>query len=136
MFPNGRAGVGLLLLRVVAAIGLAWYGYGYLQLSLQDHTSTTLVVAIIDLATGLALLVGYLTPVAATFGVLLNFGGAFGLSLSSKHVPWETRLSAAFIAILALALFCLGPGAFSVDAKRHGHREITIPQKQMDPPDQ
>lgn len=127
MFPDGWAGLGLLLLRVAAAIGLAWYGYA--QLTWHIPTFATLAVATTALASGFALLLGYLTPVAAILGAVTNFVEAYGLSITSGPVSWEERLNFTFAVVIAIALLCLGPGAFSIDALRHGRREIIIPQK-------
>lgn len=127
MFPDGWAGLGLLLLRVAAAIGLAWYGYA--QLTWHIPTLTTQVVATTALASGFALLFGYLTPIAAVLAAATNFVDAFGWTITSRPVIWEARLNSTFVVIIAIALLCLGPGAFSLDALRHGRREIIIPQK-------
>lgn len=131
MFPDGWAGLGLLLLRVAAAIGLAWYGY--MLLTWQGATPATLVVATTSLASSFALLLGYLTPIAASLGVITNLWEAFGWSLPFRQVIWEDRLNCAFAVIIAIALLCLGPGAFSLDALRYGRREIVIPQKPRSP---
>ena len=131
MFPDGWAGLGLLLLRVAAGIGLAWYGY--MLLTWQGPTRATLVVAMISLMSGIALLFGYLTPIAAALGAITNLWEAFGWSLPFRQVIWEDRLNFAFAVAIAIALLCLGPGAFSLDALRYGRREIVIPQKHRSP---
>jgi len=126
MFPDGWAGLGLLLLRIAAAIGLAWYGYTLL--TWHGPTLATLIVATTSLASSFALLFGYLTPAAAALGVITNLWEVFGWSLPFRPVLWEDKLNYAFAVIIAIALLCLGPGAFSLDALRYGRREIVIPK--------
>jgi hypothetical protein len=41
---------------------------------------------------------------------------------------FDARLSAILAAIMAAAIVFLGPGAFSLDARMFGRREIIIPQ--------
>jgi hypothetical protein len=41
----------------------------------------------------------------------------------------DVRLRSLCSGIIALALFCLGPGAYSIDARRYGRREIVIPRR-------
>jgi uncharacterized membrane protein YphA (DoxX/SURF4 family) len=80
-------------------------------------------------ASGVAILAGFLTPVA---GVLVTFICS-GMTFSWLPVPRpnliDTRLSAFLAAGVAAALVFLGPGAFSVDARLFGRREIVIPPK-------
>jgi uncharacterized membrane protein YphA (DoxX/SURF4 family) len=75
---------------------------------------------------GLGLVAGFLTPGAAA-GVSVSIlaiaasTAPFGASLAA---PWE---GAWFVALDALALAMLGPGAHSIDAWLFGRREIVIP---------
>jgi len=87
---------------------------------------TALIVASVSFATGLCLLLGVITPIASliiAFGtVAYHFFGITipgGLDVSNFLV---LRITA-----LALAIACLGPGAFSFDARIFGRREIHIP---------
>jgi len=81
-------------------------------------------------ATGAALLAGILTPIA---GLLAGFG-AIGCGFSFLPSPAvsnliDSKLVVLLIAIVAAAIVCLGPGAFSVDARLFGRREIIIPRR-------
>jgi len=40
-----------------------------------------------------------------------------------------TLMTAALFAVIALAVICLGPGAYSLDARLFGRREIIIPTR-------
>lgn len=63
---------------------------------------------------GALLLLGFFTPIAGVASGLavLLLGGA---------------LPRVFVGIVALAVVLLGPGAFSVDSRLFGRREIVIP---------
>jgi len=92
-----------------------------------NHTNATRAAALIALVSGVLLLVGVLTPLAS---LLVASGGA-GIALSwlpaSLSNVFDARLSAMFVAIIAAALVFLGPGAFSLDSRLFGRREIIIP---------
>ncbi|HTA44946.1 MAG TPA: hypothetical protein VK789_21000 [Bryobacteraceae bacterium] len=79
------------------------------------------------LAAGSLLLVGFLTPVAA---VIAAAGAlAVGLSLLPACSPnfLDSKSSFIFAFTILVAIAGLGPGAFSVDARIFGRREIIIP---------
>jgi uncharacterized membrane protein YphA (DoxX/SURF4 family) len=84
-------------------------------------------LVLLAVACGVLLLIGYLTPFA---GVV---AGLFGLGVSLSWFPatspdlFEGKLTAVFATSIAVTLVCLGPGAFSVDARLFGRREIIIP---------
>ena len=68
--------------------------------------------------TGMCLLMGFLTPIVA---VVIGLGAAvFGIFFEVNYIVIA-------IVILAAAIALLGPGAFSIDARLFGHREILIP---------
>jgi uncharacterized membrane protein YphA (DoxX/SURF4 family) len=77
-------------------------------------------------ATGVSLLIGFLTPIAAMLvGVLATMWISIGPAANSAICA--SKLSVAFLAAVASAVVLLGPGAFSLDARLFGLREIIIP---------
>jgi uncharacterized membrane protein YphA (DoxX/SURF4 family) len=84
-------------------------------------------VGLLAIASSVSLLIGYLTPFT---GVLLALSG-LGAALSWFPAPnpnlFDSKLATALASVIAVAMVCLGPGAFSVDARLFGRREITIP---------
>ena len=77
-------------------------------------------VAVLTFVIGGCLLIGFLTPIVA---VIIG-GGAIIIALSALTLPTQSLVG---VIILAAALALLGPGAFSVDARLFGRREILIP---------
>lgn len=85
------------------------------------------------IALGVSLLVGFLTPVAGGLAAL----ACAVISFSPIPLPLPdlcgTRLFAADAIAMALAVALLGPGAFSLDARVFGRREIIIPARPQSP---
>ena len=69
---------------------------------------------------GILLVLGFWTPVTAALIAI----GAIWQTLSSSG-SWPQYVS---FAALAIALALLGPGAWSIDARRYGWKEIKIPE--------
>jgi putative oxidoreductase len=116
-FPEGWPGAGLLCLRAVAAIPPVQHGMAGLL------TAPLPALVVLQLATGAAvlLLVGFWTPVA---GVLMAVA-ELCLAFSHSNDTWTHIL----LGVLGAALAMLGPGAWSVDARRFGRKRIQIPQR-------
>ena len=75
-----------------------------------------------------ALLVGFLTPAAsaaATVGYLMTGVSSFLMTEANNHI---STFAAFDLAAISAALALLGPGAFSLDARLFGRREIIIPE--------
>ena len=120
-FPGGWPGLGLLLLRVLVGVTLVVETLAYAQatpLTLSNGAAATLVLIIAS-----CLLVGFLTPISA----ILTGLGAISLSVSGTFESNQTSLN---LIVLATAIGLLGPGAFSIDARMFGRREISIPSRQ------
>ena len=105
---------GLLLLRAIIAIALV---VQCLQLDkgASLHTFTPHLIAA---GAGLFLLLGLGTPVAGVILAITEFSIAF----SQGHDPWTSVV----LGSLGVAGALLGPGTWSVDARRFGWKRIEI----------
>jgi uncharacterized membrane protein YphA (DoxX/SURF4 family) len=117
--------VALAVLRVV--IGSALFIQGGLSLVQSSPASTIWFCALETLAAGGLLLIGFLTPIAV--GLTLLHAAAVALSLVPAPMPnlFESKLSLILGLTILLSIGGLGPGAFSLDARVFGRREIIIP---------
>jgi len=133
-FPAGFPGVGLLLLRVV--VGATLGGHGILCLLSSDRI--TLVVSVstaLLLLSGGCLLIGFLTPILSLLAGLECLGIACSWFPFQLLSPFESKLSLAPIIAISAAIALLGPGAFSLDARLFGWKEIVIPPTSRAPED-
>jgi uncharacterized membrane protein YphA (DoxX/SURF4 family) len=123
-FPAGRTGFGLLLLR--SAVGVLVVIQGGVQLAQNTDSATgTWIAGSLAVAAGILLLVGFLTPIAAALVGLV----ATGVWISIVPINlFPSRLLIAFLLAVAAVIVLLGPGAFSLDARLFGLREIIIPR--------
>ena len=111
----------MLLLRAVLGAAVVTEGIFYFT------RADSAVSGCLALAAGALLLAGFLTPIAAA---MIGAGAvAVGLSLLPPASPnfFDSRSSLVFAVTMLVAIAGLGPGAFSVDARIFGRREIIIP---------
>ena len=117
-FPSGSPGLGLLLLRGFVALTLIVQGLAYF--GSQEPPVLGWFVAAIVLVSAACLLVGFLTPIVATVT------GIGAIALITSGLPFPTY-SLVALSVLAVAIALLGPGAYSIDSRFFGRREILIP---------
>ncbi len=90
-------------------------------------------VGLAALVAGALLSVGFLTPIV---GGLVGLG-ALGIRLSLLPAPdpslFDARLPAIQAVTMLIAVVLLGPGAFSIDSRIFGRREIIIPPHRLPP---
>jgi uncharacterized membrane protein YphA (DoxX/SURF4 family) len=124
-FPTGFSGLALLLLRVV--VGGAASSQAWLLISANHGAvNTSLVVALLAFVTGLALIIGFMTPIAS---VLLSAGGLLltvDSSVAGHLLLFESGMARLEFIVMSAALISLGPGALSLDARLYGRREIEV----------
>jgi putative oxidoreductase len=76
----------------------------------------------IGIAAGIALLVGLFTPVAAVLAAFAETWIAIWRFSSHSGDPWMALTQAILAAVLAM----IGPGAWSIDARRFGRKHIDL----------
>jgi uncharacterized membrane protein YphA (DoxX/SURF4 family) len=125
-FPAGFPGIGLLLLRVV--VGATLVGHGVLCLLSSERVTLLVLVSFAVLSlSGVCLLIGFLTPILSLLAGLENLGIAFSWFPLQLLSPFESKLALAPVIAISAAIALLGPGAFSLDARLFGWKEIVIP---------
>ena len=126
-FPDEWPGAGLLLLRATAGVGLIVQGIAYLG-DKHDLGLLTSVIAVLMIAVGTLILTGCVTRFAAAAALLASVLITFSWFPGPRVGLFESPMSAILAAVIAGATVCLGAGAYSVDARLFGRREVIIPE--------
>jgi uncharacterized membrane protein YphA (DoxX/SURF4 family) len=125
-FPRGGPGAGLLILRLSAGVLMVTQGGIYLA-NFGALTMGGLGIGLLEVASGGALLVGFLTPLAASIVGFATLGLALGWLPAPPSNLFDSKVAVMFGVAVAAAVGFLGPGAYSIDARLFGRREIVIP---------
>jgi uncharacterized membrane protein YphA (DoxX/SURF4 family) len=78
------------------------------------------VLQIIGIGAGILLLVGLGTPVAGTLAAIVKVWIALSIYFSHSGDPWLAIVQSTLGAVLAM----VGPGAWSIDARLFGRKQI------------
>ena len=119
-FPNSWPGLGLLLLRV--CLGVALISSAIAGLSGTPLEPITLAQNSIAAVGAIFLLAGLWTPVIGTLAAVDEVWIALSPYSPQRQDAWIH----VFLAILAVSLAMLGPGAWSMDARLFGRKRFDI----------
>ncbi len=86
-------------------------------------------VGLLTVACGVLAVIGYMTPLGGVVGGLISVASLFPWFPGPAPNLLVTRLATILTAAIAIAIVCLGPGAFSLDARLFGRREIIISRR-------
>ena len=125
-FPDGWPGLGLLILRIALAFSGVDQAFRTVTASSLESLAACSLALFAGL-TGIALLTGFFTPIAGAFASLNYLVIGIALFVSTGAISQSDAASTLDRFVMSLALVLLGPGAFSLDARLFGRREIIIP---------
>ena len=118
MFPTGAPGVALLLLRIGVAATIFATGW---------NSPVPVPVLLVLVLHCVFLSLGIFTPLLAALGCVFELVTAVFMNHHSIVAVLSSSLDAAAVAML-------GPGAYSLDARRFGHRVIRFPEETSNRP--
>jgi len=124
-FPGGWPGASLLLVRAVIGLAILVQGANYVRE--PDPPLVGWAVGLSAIFAACLLLIGFLTPLAGSFVVLGALGIWLSLIPACRPTLFDSRAAIVFGLTILWAIVTLGPGAFSVDARLFGRREIIFP---------
>jgi putative oxidoreductase len=117
-FANGLPGLGLLLQRLIAGSLLIQYAITHFR---APAGFAMPLPQVLSLGAGVLLLLGLWTPIVGVVIAALQVW-AF---ISGAPDLWIQVL----LAMLGLSLALIGPGAWSIDARIFGRKQISVPQR-------
>ena len=124
---SGWPGVGLLLLRAAVGVCLVAHGVAHLVADPSPSFATVAFIAL-EGGSGALLTVGFLTPIAGALAAGCGVANTFSWLPEPPFRLFDNPIAAACVAVMAAAVALLGPGAYSIDARLFGRREIVIPR--------
>jgi uncharacterized membrane protein YphA (DoxX/SURF4 family) len=114
-------------LRVAIGVSAAFQGRAFLFEG-ENPTRWGRAVVCLVIVGGVLLVTGFLTPLAAILLGFCSFVSLLSWSLGMSIILPDNRLL--FLSVLmAVSAALLGPGAYSLDARLFGRREIIIPPR-------
>jgi uncharacterized membrane protein YphA (DoxX/SURF4 family) len=125
-FPSGWAGAALLVLRLAVGASATFEAGVTIARNHGPLHMATIAAASVAI-TGVALIIGFLTPIASLF-LCLTGAVITGIIPPAALVLFNSTMAAFEFAVMSAALVILGPGAISVDARLFGRREVAIPR--------
>jgi hypothetical protein len=125
-YPGHWAGLGLLLLR--GTVGITTAVQAWLAISATNTDLLGATPAAVWGVCGVALTVGLFTAVCSTL-VVVGYALVLFMPFDAAVLPQLDSVAAVMALATSAGLGLLGPGAFSIDARLFGRREIFIPHR-------
>ena len=114
--------MGLLILRLTVAGTIQFLTF-YFLFDLISSTFRGWLIGAVSMVFSATMISGFLTPIISA---LILIGGTLFLILSPGEM---NSLFVIYLIILSFVIILLGPGAYSVDARLFGRREIILSKK-------
>jgi len=121
-----------LLLRVAIGLAAAAGGVFYFSGPFGSSSGKSILGVVLILG-GVLLAAGFLTPLAGLLIGICFLGIALSWFPAPAWILHDVKLMASGMIISTIALALLGPGAFSLDGRLFGRREIVIPPSSRTP---
>ena len=119
LFRSGWPGVGLVVLRLLTGGTLIYSGISSIR---EGSLPLFVTLQVVGISAGIVLSVGLFTPVAGVLAALAETWIAIWRFSSHSGDPWIALTQAILAAVLAM----IGPGAWSIDARRFGRKHIDL----------
>jgi hypothetical protein len=97
-----------------------------LLIAATPHLAGSTLAAALAIITSLALIVGLMSPIATALLCLVGLAATIDSGIVGYIPLFESWIARFEFIVMSGALVCLGPGAFSLDARLYGRREIDV----------
>lgn len=126
-YVGGLPGTGLLILRATVGVTAVLQGCAFVPWH-ESAPSWLWSVAIVMCLGGGALILGALTALTGLTIGLVEVGTVCSLLPSANPTLLHSKTALFLVIAMTIAVILIGPGAFSIDARLFGLREIKIPR--------
>lgn len=127
-YPGSLAGLGLLLLRLALGGSVSIHA---VQCLVENGmlVQSAAFFNLIGIISGLAIIVGFLTPIASSITALVVLTLAILNPDACSSPLVKTNFGFVVMLTVSAVIPLLGPGAFSIDAHLFGRRKVIIPRR-------
>jgi uncharacterized membrane protein YphA (DoxX/SURF4 family) len=131
-FPDSWPGAALLLLRIIVGLSAIVQGSFYLSTGAKSGVGVILFGVLMAFS-GVCLVIGFLTPIVSILAGVGCLAGEISWLPTPVTTLFDSPLVSLEMIVMAVSIALLGPGAFALDARLFGRREIVIPPAPRDP---
>lgn len=114
--------MGLLILRLTVAATILFLPFVFF-FDLIKSTFRGWLIGVVSIIFSATMISGFVTPLVSA---LVSIGGILFLTLSPREDGFSFVV---YLIVLSIVILLLGPGAYSIDARLFGRREIIFSKK-------